>query len=86
MLPRATIEASDRQLLGPGLPFEGVVIGGSALFAEGRLRPVGGSAGDVNVGGRALGPMVLVEVRSAGERHDVATLVFKPRASPGGAA
>lgn len=56
------------------------------LFAEGRLQPVGGPAVDVNVGGRALGPMVLVEVRSAGERHDVATLVFKPRTSPGGTA
>ena len=56
------------------------------LFAEGRLQPVGGPAVDVNVGGRALGPMVLVEVRSAGERHDVATLVFKPKAGPGGAA
>lgn len=56
------------------------------LFAEGRLQPVGGPAVDVNVGGRALGPMFLVEVRSAGERHDVATLVFKPRTSPGGTA
>lgn len=56
------------------------------LFAEGRLPPVGGPAVDVDVGGRALGPMVLVEVRSAGERHDVATLVFKPRTSSGGTA
>jgi len=56
------------------------------LFAEGRLQPVGGPAVDVNVGGRALGPMVLVEVRSAGERHDVATLVFRPSTSSGGTA
>lgn len=31
MLPRPTIEAFDRHLLGLGLRFEGVVIGGSAL-------------------------------------------------------
>lgn len=31
MLPRPTMEAFDRHLLGLGLRFEGVVIGGSAL-------------------------------------------------------
>ncbi len=31
MLPRPTIEAFDRHMLGLGLRFEGVVIGGSAL-------------------------------------------------------
>lgn len=31
MLPRPTIEAFDRHLLGLGLRFEAVVIGGSAL-------------------------------------------------------
>ncbi len=31
MLPRPTIEAFDRHLLGLGLRFEGIVIGGSAL-------------------------------------------------------
>ena len=34
MLPRPTIEAFDRHLLGLGLRFEGVVIGGSALGAR----------------------------------------------------
>lgn len=48
------------------------------LFADGRLHPIGGPAIEVNIGGRALGPMVLVGLRSAGERHDVAELVFKP--------
>lgn len=48
------------------------------LFAEGRLHPVGGRAIDLTIGRQALGPMVLVEIRSAGERHDVAALVFKP--------
>jgi hypothetical protein len=56
------------------------------LFAEGHLQPMDGREVDVNVGGRALGPMVLVEVRASGERYDVATLVFKPKSSPGGTA
>ena len=34
MLPRPTIEAFDRHLLGLGLRFEGVVIGGSALEVQ----------------------------------------------------
>jgi hypothetical protein len=55
------------------------------LFAEGRLHPVCGPAVEVSIGGRALGLMVLVEVRSAGERHDVAVLVFKPALAGAGA-
>ena len=49
------------------------------LFAEGRLRRVGGDPVEVVVGGRKLGMMVLAEVRCGGEnyRHDVAILVFK---------
>ena len=38
MLPRATIEAFDRHLLGLGLRFEGVVIGGSALGLMGVIQ------------------------------------------------
>jgi hypothetical protein len=48
------------------------------LFADGKLPRVNGASVDVVVGGRALGSMVLTEVRCVGERHDVATLVFKP--------
>jgi hypothetical protein len=48
------------------------------LFAQGRLTRVGGAPVDVAVGGRAQGPMVLAQVGCAGERHDVAVLVFKP--------
>lgn len=49
------------------------------LFAEGRLRRVGGDPVEVVVGGRKLGMMVLAEVRCGGEnyRDDVAILVFK---------
>ncbi len=53
------------------------------LFAEGRLPRIGGDPVAVAVGGRALGPMVLADLRCEGERHDVAILVFKP-ASAGG--
>ncbi len=47
------------------------------LFAEGRLPRVGGAPVEVAIGGQRLGPMVLTEVRCAGEcgRHDV--LVFR---------
>ena len=38
MLPRPTIEAFDRHLLGLGLRFEGVVIGGSALGLMGIIQ------------------------------------------------
>lgn len=38
MLPRPTIEAFDRHLLGLGLSFEGVVIGGSALGLMGVIQ------------------------------------------------
>jgi hypothetical protein len=38
MLPRPTIEAFDRHLLGLGLRFEGVVIGGSALGLMGLIQ------------------------------------------------
>ncbi len=38
MLPRPTIEAFDRHLLGLGLRFEGVVIGGSALWLMGVIQ------------------------------------------------
>ncbi len=38
MLPRPTIEAFDRHLLRPGLRFEGVVIGGSALALMGVIQ------------------------------------------------
>lgn len=48
------------------------------LFAEGKLPRVNAGAVDVVVGGRALGPMVLAEVRCVGISADVATLVFKP--------
>jgi len=48
------------------------------LFAEGRLHALKADSVEVDIGGRALGLMVLVEVRSAGQHHDVATLVFKP--------
>lgn len=49
------------------------------LFAEGRLPRVGGEPVEVTVGTRKLGPMVLSEVRCAGEggHHDVAVLVFR---------
>ena len=32
----------------------------------------------IAIGGRRLGPMVLTEVRCAGERHDTAVLIFRP--------
>lgn len=50
------------------------------LFAEGRLTPVGGAPVDIMVGGKELGPMVLVELRCAdsGGYHDVAVLVLRP--------
>lgn len=48
------------------------------LFADGRLSRVGGAPVEVAIGGRALGPLNLVEVRCAGESNDVAQLVFKP--------
>ena len=38
MLPRPTIEAFDRHLLGLGLRFEGIVIGGSALGLMGIIQ------------------------------------------------
>jgi hypothetical protein len=38
MLPRPTIEAFDRHLLGLGLRFEGVVVGGSALGLMGIIQ------------------------------------------------
>ena len=38
LLPRPTIEAFDRHLLGVGLRFEGVVIGGSALGLMGIIQ------------------------------------------------
>ena len=38
MLPRPTIEAFDRHLLGLGLHFDGVVIGGSALALMGLIQ------------------------------------------------
>lgn len=48
------------------------------LFAEGKLPSVNAGSVEVVVGTRALGPMVLTEVRCVGLREDVATLVFKP--------
>ena len=50
-----------------------------ALFAQGRLSAVGGAPVEVMVGGKNLGPMVLVEVSCAenGGHHDVAMLVFR---------
>jgi hypothetical protein len=50
------------------------------LFAEGRLPHVGGDPVDVVIGGRCIGPMVLSEVRCAGDhgRHDTAVLLFRP--------
>lgn len=49
------------------------------LFAEGRLPRVGGDPVEIDIGGRKLGPMVLIEVRCGGEdhRHDIAVLVFR---------
>jgi hypothetical protein len=49
------------------------------LFAEGRIRPIGGPPVDVMVYGRKLGPMVLTEVQCAGDlgRDDIAVLVFR---------
>jgi hypothetical protein len=49
------------------------------LFSEGRLPRVGGGPIEIGIGGRKLGPMVLVEVRCGGEnyRHDIAVLVFR---------
>jgi hypothetical protein len=38
MLPRQTLEAFDHHLLGLGLRFEGVVIGGSALALMGVIQ------------------------------------------------
>ncbi len=48
------------------------------LFADGRLSRVGGAPVAVTIGGRALVPMNLVEVRCAGESNELAQLVFKP--------
>ncbi len=50
------------------------------LFAEGLLPRVGSEPVEVVVGGRALGPLVLAELRCGEEssRHDVAILVFRP--------
>ena len=50
------------------------------LFAEGRLPPVGGPPVEVAVGLAKLGPMVLREVRCAGQHgwNDVAVLIFRP--------
>ena len=50
------------------------------LFAEGRLPPVGGPPVEVTVGVAKLGPMVLSEVRCAGQHgwNDVAVLIFRP--------
>ena len=48
------------------------------LFADGRLSRVGGAPIAVTIGGRALEPMNLVEVRCAGESNELARLVFKP--------
>lgn len=50
------------------------------LFAEGRLPPVGGPPVEVTVGVAKLGPMVLREVRCAGQHgwNDVAVLIFRP--------
>ena len=48
------------------------------LFAEGKLPRLNAGSVDVTIGGRALGPMVLAEVRCVGLGTDVATLVFKP--------
>jgi|GEM_PF-3071857 len=48
------------------------------LFAEGKLPRVNAGSVEVAIGGRALGPMVLAEVRCVGISADVATLVFKP--------
>ncbi|GAC1546335.1 MAG: hypothetical protein NVS3B10_10300 [Polyangiales bacterium] len=50
------------------------------LFADGRLPPIDGLPVDVTIGVEKLGPMVLREVRCAGEfgRNDVAVLVFRP--------
>jgi hypothetical protein len=48
------------------------------LLAEGKLPRLNSDCVDVVVGGRALGPMVLTEVRCVGHGGDVATLVFKP--------
>ena len=50
------------------------------LFAEGRLPPVGGPPVEVTVGVAKLGPMVLNEVRCAGQHgwNDVTVLIFRP--------
>lgn len=57
------------------------------LFAEGRLNAVGGDPVEVAIGGRRLGPMVLIAVRCGGEfgRDDVAVLVFRRAAVEGNA-
>lgn len=49
------------------------------LFAEGRLTRVGGDPVEVAIGGRALGPMVLTEVRCAADHgpYGLAALVFR---------
>jgi hypothetical protein len=48
------------------------------LFAEGKLPRMNGDLVEVVIGGRALGPMMLTEVRCVGQGRDVAALVFKP--------
>lgn len=55
------------------------------LFAEGRLPRVGGDPVDVVIGGRRIGPMVLSEIRCAGDhgRHDTAVLLFRPSTGEG---
>jgi len=49
------------------------------LFAQGRLTAVGGAPVDIMVGGKALGPMVLAEVRGVeeGGRYDIVALIFR---------
>jgi hypothetical protein len=51
------------------------------LFAEGRLSRMGGPPVEVLIGGRGFGPMILTEVRCAGEWRDRAVLVFQPTAA-----
>jgi len=79
MLPRPTIEAFDRHLLGLGLRFEGVVIGGSALGLMGVIqRPTRDFAKTQRKAGVDLlddwlnnGPMQLGDVLPAGWRERV---------------
>lgn len=51
----------------------------AALFAEGRLAPVGGTPVDLVVGGKILGPHVLADVRCpSGSLEVAAELIFRP--------